>query len=573
MPEIIKEKICPVSWEKFPIYQMELDILKKASPIIDNKKYLFPEPQYSPKTRERIKLIFRNERNLYKRTCSATWDDIISIYPPEYKWDVFHFNYFFSDKWNRDKYIPSEINYNNPLKTFKSLFDSIPKRSLNITWTMENSDYCNYWLNAKDCYMCQMPYESEKCMYTDTSFKSTQDIDWYINARSEKVYESIFLWDCYNVYYSRYTDYSKESWFLFNCKNCTHCFWCTNLDWKEYCFFNKQYSKKQYFDKIWKIIWNNQQIKKYMKKFEEIINYDDLDTNFTNNENIHWWKNNWSSNNLINCSNCFWLESSINSKLSWEWSKNLSSSYACGVQLSNCYEDIGLTMWNKIAFTCLWSNINNSYYNWDIRNTNDTFMSAWLIEWNNMIFNKKYPKEKYDKKMIEIIKIMQKDWSWWNFFTTEMSPHPYNDTIANSYYPIKKIVYLDNNKNYIKEEIHDKNWEGTVYVLESEKFISKAYLDLGWEEKLKIKWRTKENNINTAKLKNCINSEDLPDNIADIWDDILNKILICKKSKRPYRITKQEFKFYKKHSIPVPRFHPEVRYKKRFKKVLEFLNS
>lgn len=573
MPKIIKYKVCPITWEKFPIYQMELDIIKKISPTINWKTYSFPEPTYSPKAREIIQMNFRNERHLYKRTCSATWDNIVSIYPKEYKGDVFHFKYYFSDKWDKDNYTLKKPDFRDPIKTFKKLFKKVPKRSLNITWTMENSDYCNYWMNAKDCYMCQIPLDAEKCMYSYTSFRSTLDIDWYINARCEKTYESIFLWDCYNVFYSEYTDSSSDSWFLFNCKNCVNCFGCTNLNGKKYHFLNKELSKQEYFKKISKIIWNHKEITAFKKTFSEIVDYDDLDQNFKWCEKISWWKNNSMSKNLIDCKDCYNLDTAINCRLSWEISDHLSSAYASGLGLSYCHETIWIAQWNKIGFTCLWTNISDSYYNWDVRWAKQSFLSASLLNVERTIFNIAYNQEEYNKIVVKLIENMQKNWDWWKFFSTEISPHPYNDTIANDYYPVNKVIYLDDNKKYLKEEIFDKHWEGTVYVLQADKFISKAYLDFGWDEKLKIKWRTKENNIDTAKLKNCINSVELPNSISNISDDILNKILICKKSKRPYRITKEEFNFYKKHSIPIPRLHPDVRYKKRFKKVLLFLNS
>jgi len=50
--------------------------------------------------------------------------------------------------------------------------------------------------------------------------------------------------------------------------------------------------------------------------------------------------------------------------------------------------------------------------------------------------------------------------------------------VADIFYPVKKLVFLDENKNILKTEINDKNGEGVVYILESDKFISKAILDL-----------------------------------------------------------------------------------------------
>jgi len=46
---------------------------------------------------------------------------------------------------------------------------------------------------------------------------------------------------------------------------------------------------------------------------------------------------------------------------------------------------------------------------------------------------------------------------------------------------------------------------------------------------------------------NIIFAKDIPDNLDEITEDILNKAIICEVSKRPFRISKKELQFYKKH--------------------------
>jgi hypothetical protein len=58
-------------------------------------------------------------------------------------------------------------------------------------------------------------------------------------------------------------------------------------------------------------------------------------------------------------------------------------------------------------------------------------------------------------------------------------------------------------------------------------------------------------------------AKDLSDNIADINDDILDKAIICKVSGRPFRISKLELEFYRKHGIPLPRKHYDIRHMER----------
>ena len=49
-------------------------------------------------------------------------------------------------------------------------------------------------------------------------------------------------------------------------------------------------------------------------------------------------------------------------------------------------------------------------------------------------------------------------------------------------------------------------------------------------------------------------------------DSITNKIIVCEVSGKPFRIIKQELDFYRKYSIPLPIWHPDIRHQERIKK-------
>ena len=57
----------------------------------------------------------------------------------------------------------------------------------------------------------------------------------------------------------------------------------------------------------------------------------------------------------------------------------------------------------------------------------------------------------------------------------------------------------------------------------------------------------------------------LPESIEDVPDDILNWALTYEVSGKPFRIIKQELEFYRKHNLPIPRRHPDVRHMDRMK--------
>jgi hypothetical protein len=59
---------------------------------------MIPIPTLCPEERQRRRLIFRNERKLYKRKCDATGDTIVSIYSPDKPYKVYEEEYRKSDK-------------------------------------------------------------------------------------------------------------------------------------------------------------------------------------------------------------------------------------------------------------------------------------------------------------------------------------------------------------------------------------------------------------------------------------------------------------------------------------------
>jgi hypothetical protein len=57
--------------------------------------------------------------------------------------------------------------------------------------------------------------------------------------------------------------------------------------------------------------------------------------------------------------------------------------------------------------------------------------------------------------------------------------------------------------------------------------------------------------------------EAIPDNIKDVDDSITKQIIQCPVSKRLFRIVESELTFYRKHNIPLPIHHPDVRFATR----------
>lgn len=98
----------------------------------------------------------------------------------------------------------------------------------------------------------------------------------------------------------------------------------------------------------------------------------------------------------------------------------------------------------------------------------------------------------------------------------------------------------------------------------TEGFVVDAVLDLGGEEIWQTKRRLGQHEIDIPdSITTCIS---VPQSIHNVDDTILGQALICEVSGRPFRIVAMELAFYRRHQLPLPRRHPDIRHTERCKK-------
>ena len=146
------------------------------------------------------------------------------------------------------------------------------------------------------------------------------------------------------------------------------------------------------------------------------------------------------------------------------------------------------------------------------------------------ILNKQYTKEEYEKlvpKIIEQMKSMPyidkngKSYGYGEFFPAEISPFAYNEAITQDYFPIDK-----------------KEAEAQNYL-----------------------WREYKPN----SYKTTIRGSNLPLTITEVDDSILDEVIECEITKRPFKILEQELSFYRRFDLPLPSIHPDERHNRRLK--------
>ncbi len=522
-------KICSCGTE-FKILDEDIKFYDKISPIFNWTKYNIPTPTLCPECRQQRRYSFLNERKLYKNKCAISWKPLITVYSPEKEYTIYH-----KDEWDWDKW--DALNYWQDFDFSKTFFEQFAQlikkvpRPHNLSMKNENSEYA-YSGFCKNCYLFFVWAYCEDCYYSEYTINCSHCIDCNDIHDSENCYECTESTNLYKCVYLRKSENCDNCKFGFNLQNCKNCLFCHNLNNKSYCIENKQYSKEEYEQYIDNIkLWNHWDFLQALAKFESMEDkFIVKNLNLINSENCLW-------DALKNCKNiqhAYWGTNSENCKFSYMCNYNNDCYDTSSFQSDYCYEM--LSGWPNLKNCMFWfdlgDNVDHAYYCNFCYNSSHLFWCIGLKHKKYCILNKQYSKEEYENLMEKIVQHMQTTWEWGEFFPSSISPFGYNETVAYEYFPIER-------KNAI-----EKNY----------------------------KWMDKEYPINVPEGMERIESDNLPE-LDDLNPELEKKILktaiICEDSGKPYRITEQELNFYKKHKIPLPRKHHDIRYQNRISKRTE----
>ncbi len=505
-------KTCQISGKQFVIDPEDQAFYKKQG---------VPEPTLCPDERQRRRLMFRNERNLYTRKDSMTGETIVSRWTDDTPFPVYSSKNWWSDKFDPLEY-GQDFDFNRPFfEQFKELRDRVPRISL-YNFDSTNSEYTNHAGYNKNAYMCFNIAYQEDCYYiTNFSLTDKDCCDGYTIENSQLLYECFMCKNCYSSRYLVNCYTCRDSNFLFDCRNCQDCFMCWNMRSKKYCIRNEQKTKEEYEEFMSKInLGSHKTSQPLIKEFKDSVKHKAAHKAafITKSENC---TGDYITNSK-NAKQSFYVVDCEDIKYCYDiyGAKDCYDAYEPAFKVERHYEThacnetqflIGCNTCIRGAFLDYCDNCHNSKH---------LFGCTSLKKNEYCILNKQYSKEEYEELTTKIKQHMIKTDEWGEFFPHSLSPFPYNDTKAQDYYPLTK-----------------------------EEALARGYT-----------WRDKEKKDFAPAT---IPADKLPDTIAETTDSITQETLACEKTGKNYRITPQEFKFYKKLNIPIPRKHPDTRYEER----------
>jgi hypothetical protein len=444
------------------------------------------------------------------------------------------------------------------------LMRKVPRSNLhNISH--ESSRFCNFLWNANNCYYCFGGWWSDNMYCTDVSngidVESSNCLDclmciglnysyWCIETHFS--HKCIWCYNCEMLYYCIN---------CYDCVRCEFCIWCYNLRNRKYCINNIQYTEEEYkqiiASKAYVKHWLNKGIKKILHNIKI--------------ENCFW---NWirRSNNIA-----FWFDvfqtngAKYAIKSWWKWS---SDYYDTSYQSRSEYVIEGVSwMWYWLMFTNLvTANSSNVLYSDLCYWIEHCFWCIGLRNKQYCIFNKQYTKEDYEIMVWKIIRHMMSTDNGlpcperWEFFHPSLSPFWYNETVAQEYYPIEiqnsKLKIQNWNIDYSQFWYSRSTYSSDPKIPDGVKTIDCRQPE--WAEDSEQWKQLNQITVGTHGNASVVGDSHVCDTSQQNYD-ICKQIILCEISWRPFMLQKAEIDFYRKHSIYLPRKHPDIRHEERMK--------
>lgn len=481
-----------------------------------------PAPTFCPSCRFQRRLMFLNVLTLYKRKCDLCGNEEFSVFSPNKPFVVYCPSCWFSDKWD-------PVDYAMEYDPSKHFFEQIRALQLKVPMlglfgyhpNMVNSKYNNYAFRLKDSYLLFDAGNSENCYYSWMINDSKDSLDLLMVEGVELCYENIVSDRSYNTHFSEDIEDCRNVYFSRDMNGCSDCFACANLRQKQFHIFNQPYTKEEYQRKIKEFHLSSfQEFQKIKEEAEAFwLKYPQ--------KFIHGYQNENVSGDYIfyskNVHNSYIVEESEDSRYLQlvavgGGAKRCYDYTSGGANSEYVYECITGAGSSRARFNFAAEDSLNTEYSIMIDNSQEMLGCIGMKKKSHCILNKQYKKEDYKKLKAQILEDIKKNpyvdklgrvFSYGEFLPYDLSYFDYNETLAQSFFPLSQ------------ERVEEQGWR--------------------WKEREKKIYETTKN------------ADDLPDDIRDAGDDILNEIIACAGCGRGYHIVSGELALLRGWGFPLPR--------------------
>ncbi len=516
------------------------DFTIESEDFVFYKKMDVPPPTWCPQCRLIRRMAMDNTRTIYPSQCARCSKPQISGLHPTSPLSAYCNECWWGDGWEGLDY-GRGVDFTRPfLSQVKELMMAVPWMARPAdSPTIVNSEYCMSVGNLKNCYLLFHADFDENCAYCDTTNNSKDCFDCNMLNECELCYECVNMQVCYKAFHCVDCEHSNTILFCRDLSGCSHCFGCVGLRKKEYCFFNEQLTKIEYEQRLADFHQGSYQAQqamidrahrawlKFPRKYVHGKQNEDVSGDYIGHS-----KNTHHSFQVLRCEDSKYI-----SIVGLAPVKDSYDYYSWGDGASRIYECTAVGMGaDMLKFSyMIWPSCNEIEYSMYAISSSNCFGCIGVRKKQYCILNKQYTKEEYEELVIKIKQHMNempyvdsvgRTYRYGEFFPTELSPFAYNESRVQEYFSLVK--------------------EGA---------LAQGYT-----------WRDREE----RSVSPTIESENLQDDIGDASDATSKEIIACEHAGRcldqctgGFKVIAQEFSFYQKMNLPLPRLCPSCRYAKR----------
>lgn len=477
-------------------------------------KFEVPAPTFCPDCRNQRRLVFRNDRNFYKRNCDLCKKVIISIVSEDKPLTVYCKDCYLSDRFDPLAY-GVDFDFSRPFfEQFAEMRARVP-RVASFQTQSENSDYTVHSGKNKNCYMGSSFVDSENAYYSHWAFNVKDSSDLYLCIKMERCY---FCTDCDDCYGSSYLDNCMSvsfSYLCFDCRSSKYLVGCVGLRQQSGAILNQPASEAEVKATIKRLSSDPAFRAEFKAKYDALRletpvrdiwekNSDNVSGNYVvNSKNAHHVYNVKDVEDARHCYEAGHLKDGMD-----------VTHLANGEFLYEVKAAIDLNF-SKFCNLCYQSNLLE--YCDNCQSAKNSFGCMGLKGQSYCILNKQYSPADYAELVKRIKEHMRQTGEYGEFFPASFSPYGYNETKAMDHYELTR-----------------------------EEALAKGY-----------KW--KDEDPRAFQSQSCV----VPNDIAETPDKICNEVLACESCHRNYKLILQELKLYRELGVPVPKRCFACRHKER----------
>ncbi len=516
---------CSLTGQPFEVTPAEATLRKRVSPTIGGRVYEWPTPTLCPEERQRRRLLFRNERHLYRNRSAISGAPLISSYSPDKKLKVV----------SRDEWLQIDnTQFGRPFDFNKTFFEQFGpllaetyKPNVIQDGEMLNSEFCHFAGWSKNCYLLFDSGKNEDCSYGALFLYSRSSMDCFYAVECELCYDCVKVHNSYALRHSQFSSNCSFSAYLTDCIGCTNCLCCANLHNKEYYAFNKPVGKAE-FDRLWSEFCSgsfakSQELAARYERFLKTVprralrNVSSVDATgdmLASCVSIIESYNLSNSKDCAHCHDCIEMEECLDVSMFGE-------GMIAGYELSACGGARGKAGVSNCACSCyvFYGGYNIFYSIGCHQNCRELFGCSELNRKEFCILNRQYSPSEYETLLPRIVEHMEKTGEWGQFFPPSLSPYGYNESVAQEFLPLTQD--------------------------------EARALGLNWSEYIPP----------APAVAETVEASALPDaGSASLHSDAG---IICARTGKLFRLTQQEREFYDRCGLPLPRLHPEERQRAR----------